>query len=231
MNTQARILLVMSHALIREGIKCLLSRDPALVVIAEASDLSEAISQCAKYRPDIVLAELGSDISVFKLPVYARKCDIPAKFVILTSRTDDAYIRESAKKRFAGYFLKTEGSGELVNGLRRIMRGEMVYARAAMERLPAITSKEFHLTSELSAREIDVLRLMGAGWRTNEIARKLSVSVKTVETHRAHLYRKLGMPSDAGPGALVRYAIEHGMVEPDIPSPAAFAPPDRAPAA
>jgi DNA-binding NarL/FixJ family response regulator len=216
MNAPIRLLLVDSQAMFREGLKCLFSTHNRFTVVAEASSAKEAVDAFARTQPDIVLTDLmfsgrGGISLVSDLATLGN----PLKLAILATQRDDIFVDLALRAGAVGYFLKSEPFAELHTGLLKISEDEPTYASKIIPRLTAIclTQATKQGIGSLSAREMEVFHLFGEGHSTGEIADKLGLSPKTVDSYCEHLYLKLGI---RGRNNLVRMAREIGISESKI---------------
>lgn len=212
-----RVLLADDHAVLRAGLRLLLTGQNEFEVVAEASTGSEALSLAEKLQPDLILLDLsmpglgGMDV----LPTL-RKMTPSAKILILTMHDDPQYLRQALKQGASGYVLKKAADAELISAIRAVLRGEM-YVHPSMTRvllediLPETKFSSADLTwASLSEREQEVLKMVALGHTSAEIADQLSLSAKTVETYRARGMEKLGLRTRA---ALVKFALQEGLIK------------------
>lgn len=193
------------HAIVRQGLRLLLEAEPGLSIVGEASDLEETSRILREHPPDVLILDLHmrrelslSAISKLKLE------SAPTAIVILTMDDDPAFVQPAWAAGAAGYVLKEASRTELVRAIRTVARGGR-YLDAALGGWTLEGADD----AALSGRELDVLRLLALGHTNNEIAKRLYISPRTVETHRASLQRKLGVTGRPG---LVRYALERGVI-------------------
>jgi len=213
---EARLLLADDHAVLRSGLRLLLDAQPDLTVIAEAGDGREALRLAADLQPDLILLDLTMPgLGGLEALPMLRKAAPAARILILTMHDDESYLRQALRLGAAGYVLKKAADAELISAVRAVLRGE-VYVHPSLTRalledlLPAGAA---HAPSDpwdsLSEREQAVLRLVALGHTSAEIAERLSLSVKTIETYRARGMEKLGLRSRA---ALVQFALAHNLL-------------------
>jgi DNA-binding NarL/FixJ family response regulator len=216
MNQPAKILLADDHAVLRVGLRLLLNSQPDFEVIGEAASGLEALDLAASLQPDLILLDLSMPglSGLDSLPQLRRRAP-QARILILTMHDDPQYLRQALKNGAAGYVLKKAADVELLSAVRAVLRGE-VYVHPSMTRglledlLPqAESTDELSLWNTLSEREQEVLRQVALGYTSAEIAEKLTLSVKTVETYRARGMEKLGLTNRA---ALVRFALGRGLI-------------------
>ncbi len=219
MNNPVRVLLADDHAVLRAGLRLLLTGQKEFEVVAEASTGSEALSLAEKLQPDLILLDLsmpglgGMDV----LPTL-RKMVPSTKILILTMHDDPQYLRRALKLGASGYVLKKAADTELISAIRAVLRGEM-FVHPSMTRvllediLPEAKSYRADLTwASLSEREQEVLKMVALGHTSAEIAEQLNLSAKTVETYRARGMEKLGLRTRA---ALVKFALQEGLIKRD----------------
>jgi two-component system response regulator NreC len=204
-----RVVIADDHVVVRRGLRQVLESEGGFEVVAEAPDLESARRYLSGHHPDVLVLDLN-------LPGGLSLGDIPAlrdqwpdtQIVVLTMQNEPAYARQALGAGALGYVLKEAAEAELVEAIRRAAVGDRYLnprlgARVAAEPPPGPPDG-------LSAREAEVLRMVALGHTNSEIAETLYLSVRTVETHRAHIQQKLRLGSRA---ELVRYALAHGLVE------------------
>jgi two-component system, NarL family, response regulator NreC len=211
-----RILLADDHGVLRAGLKALLDVDKEFHVVAEAWEGDQVPRLAAKMQPDVVLLDLNMP-GPGNLEVTRRILEVAPKtrILVLTAHEENGMVREALKAGASGYIIKRALESELLNAIRAVHRGE-VYVHPFMMRAlltppvqePAL--EEATASSPLTPRELDVLRFIARGYTNRQIGESLSLSVRTVESHRANLMGKLGLQTRV---QLVRYAAEHGLLE------------------
>ncbi|MBI4316648.1 MAG: response regulator transcription factor [Chloroflexi bacterium] len=221
MKTETSILLADDHAVLRSGLRLLLDAQADLKVIGEANNGSEALALAARLQPDLILLDLTMPgLSGMEALPALRKAAPSARVLILTMHDDVGYLRQALQRGASGYVLKKAADSELVSAVRAVMRGEVYIhpslTKSLLEGLLPNSSEAVPADpwEELSEREKEVLTLVALGHTSAEIADRLSLSVKTVETYRARGMEKLGLRSRA---ALVQFAIARGLLS-DNPS-------------
>jgi two-component system, NarL family, nitrate/nitrite response regulator NarL len=197
--TSVRLMLVDDHPLVRDGLRARLEAVPGFVVIAEAGDAEGALAEARRAAPDLVLMDIGMK-GVNGIEATRRLiADQPALRVLVLSMHDHPeYVREAKHAGARGYLLKDQPAEEIVAAIRSVMAGAEHFAALAP---PSAAPADATLTP----REREVLALIAEGLSSREIGERLAMGVRTVETHRTSLRRKLDLSS---PTALVRYAIE-----------------------
>jgi two-component system response regulator NreC len=207
-----RIVIVDDHAVVRSGLKLLLEGQEDLEVVGEAGDARTAVFEVRAQKPDVILMDVvmptGSGIEA--TPAVLQEAP-GAKVLILSMQDDPAYVREAFAAGASGYVLKEAADAELVAAVREVAAGQRYVHPALGARLVAAEADERARAEEdpLSEREHEILRLLALGHTNQEIASQLYLSVRTVETHRAHIMQKLRISTRA---ELVRYALERGLL-------------------
>ncbi len=219
MKTITRVLLADDHAVLRSGLRLLLIGTNEYEIVGEASSGSETLSLAEQLQPDLILLDLSMPAlgGLEALPAL-RKLVPSARILILTMHDDPQYLRQALKHGASGYVLKKAADAELLSAMRAVLRGE-VYVHPSMTRvllediLPETQSRNHeHLWEALSEREQEVLKMVALGHTSAEIADRLSLSAKTVETYRARGMEKLGLRSRA---ALVKFSLQEGIIKRD----------------
>ena len=214
---QIRVLLADDHTLVRSGFRALIQQLKGIEVVAEAADGREALRLVGKHRPDVVLMDIAMpELNGLDATARMRKQFPKVPVLLLSMHNSDEYVSEALAAGAAGYMVKDAGAFELDIGIRAVARGESYLSPAVVKH---VVSRHTPPSSDRSAglrrltpRQREIVQLIAEGNSTKEIARKLEVSVKTVETHRIKLMCRLDIHDVAG---LVRYAIRTGLVTPD----------------
>lgn len=210
-----RILLIDDHAVLRSGLRLLLQTQPDLEVVGEAADAAQGLLEIRRLHPDLVLLDLSlPGLGGLELLKQAMAEQPWLKVLVLTMHDDPEFVRAAMTAGARGYVLKRAADTELLNAVRLVGRGETyVYPSVAAKLFVESAAKgNREHTGRLSARETEVLQLIAMGYTQQEIAERLGVSLKAVETHRARIGEKLGLRTRA---ELVRYAIDNGLVQMD----------------
>jgi two-component system, NarL family, response regulator NreC len=203
-----RIVLADDHAVVRSGLRLLLDSEAGFEVVAEAGDVQDARRYVRGHHPAVLVIDLNMPGGSSLEAIPAIRAESPdTQIVVLTMQEEPAFARHALSAGALGYVLKEAADDELVQAVRRAAVGETYMnprlgARLASEPPPG-------RPDDLSEREVDVLRLIALGHTNAEIAEQLFLSVRTVETHRAHIQQKLSLSSRA---ELVRYALERGLL-------------------
>jgi DNA-binding NarL/FixJ family response regulator len=209
-----RILVVDDHAVVRSGLKLLLDSEDDIEVVGEAGNAQEALLRAKLLQPDILLLDVTMP-GKSGIEVAREASDVApdAKVVMLSMQDEPSYVREAFAAGAHGYVLKEAADAELVRAVREVAGGGRYVHPELGARLIVAEAREQAAAAAdpLSDREREVLRLLALGHTNQEIAKLLYISVRTAETHRAHVMQKLRLDTRA---ALVRYALDHGLLEP-----------------
>jgi two-component system response regulator NreC len=210
MGTSISILLADDHAVVRSALRLLLEAEDDFEVVAEAGDIDETVRYMRGHRPDVLILDLNmpGGPSLRAVPEM-REAAPDTGIVVLTMQNEPAYARQAMQQGVLGYVLKEAVDEELVTAVRLAADGKTYLQPELGARLaadPGVTP------DGLSDREIEILRLIALGHTNIEIAEQLFLSVRTVESHRAHIQQKLRLSKRS---ELVRYALERGLMEGD----------------
>ena len=202
-----RVALCDDHGVVRSGLRRILAAEPDLEVVGEAGTISEAVTLAAAERPDVFVMDLNlPDGSGITATATVRKVSPATRVLVLTVHDDVAYLRRAFEAGADGYVLKEAADVELVHAVRQVASGHQYVhptLGAALLAPDAPTARLGGPGGDLSEREVEVLRYIALGSTNSEIAERLYVSVRTVETHRAHVQQKLNIRTRA---QLVRFA-------------------------
>ena len=208
-----KIVIADDHRVVRSGLRMLLDREDGFEVVAEAGDVADARRYVRAHRPDVLVLDLNmpGDPSLPAIPIFMEESPT-TRVVVLTMQEDPAFAREALQAGASGYVLKEAADSEVVAAVREVAGGGRYVHPELGARLVAADTAERRRAEEnpLSEREAEVLRLLALGHTNQEIAKQLYISVRTAETHRAHIMQKLRLSSRA---ELVRYALDHGLLE------------------
>ena len=209
-----RVLVVDDHAVVRAGLRLLLDAEEDIETVGEAGDAREALFEVRSSKPDVILMDVG--LGAGKSGIEAAPDvlhEAPgAKVLMLSMQDDPRYVRESFAAGASGYVLKEAANSELVTAVRQVASGTRYVDPVLGARIAAADAEAERAAEEdpLSDREREVLRLLALGHTNQEIAKTLFISVRTAETHRAHIMQKLRISTRA---ELVRYAIAQGFLD------------------
>jgi two-component system response regulator NreC len=205
-----RIVVVDDHAVVRSGLRLLLDAEDDLEVVGEAGNAREAIFEVRAAKPDVVLLDvvMPGESGIQALPQVLHEAP-GAKVLMLSMQDDPNYVREAFAAGARGYVLKEAVDAEVVAAIRDVAAGNQYVHPALGARMVAADAlaQAAAAADPLSDREREVLAMLALGHTNQEIAQQLFISVRTAETHRAHIMRKLQLSTRA---ELVRYALEHG---------------------
>jgi DNA-binding NarL/FixJ family response regulator len=213
-----RILLAEDHALVRAGLRSLLESIPGLDVVGEAANGHDALRLIAQLRPDLVLMDVSMPgLNGIEATRRAAKAHPGTRVVILSMHADEEYVRQALTAGAAGYLLKNSERGELEIALRAAAGGGVWLSPAVSRTVLPTLMRELEAAApgrtsleKLTSRQREVLQLVAEGNTTKQIAQRLRLSVKTIESHRTNLMERLEIHDLAG---LVRYAIRVGIIE------------------
>lgn len=211
-----RIILADDHAVLRDGLAFLINRQPGLRVVGQAGDGLELLNLVRLHRPDLVVMDLSMPKLGGLEATERLKTEFPeVRIVILTMHEDTGYLTRLVRAGADGFMLKRSAAERLIEGIRTVAGGQTWFdpALAAMalrqELQPKALASE-PATHKLSEREEEVLRLLALGYANKEVADKLHLSVKTVETYRGRIAEKLGLRSRV---EMVQYALRQGWLQ------------------
>lgn len=196
------------HAVVRSALRLLLDSEEGLEVVAEAGDIDTTVRFVRGHRPDVLILDLNmpGGPSLKAVPEM-REAAPETGIVVLTMQNEPAYARQAMQQGVLGYVLKEAADEELVTAVRLAAEGKTYLQPELGARLAADTGA---VSDGLSDRELEILRLIALGHTNSEIADSLFLSVRTVESHRAHIQQKLRLSKRS---ELVRYALERGLME------------------
>lgn len=205
--SKVKVFLADDHAIVREGIKALVTAQPDMTVVGEAADGLAAAEAAGRLRPDVALLDLSlPGLSGIEVAEQLKRQHPQIKLLALTIHEGRTYLRQFMSAGGEGYVLKRALTEELVRGIRTVMAGS-VYIDSHLVAKGRIGSLKILERSILSDREEEVLRLIAEGHTNKDIASRLELSPKTVETYKTRSLEKLGLQSRAD---IVRYAVQQG---------------------
>jgi len=214
--TSTRILIADDHELLRRGLVAELSQVPGWVVIAEVANGRAAVASAAELKPDLVVLDLTMpELNGLEAARRILTADPDTRVLILTAHESEQLVREVLSVGARGYVLKSDAGRILVVALQALLEGGSFFtssvARMVMEGYLRNETGEASAALTLSGREREVVQLLAEGNSNKDVARALNISVKTAETHRSNIMRKLRLGSLP---ELVRYAIRNNIIEP-----------------
>jgi len=209
------VLIADDHGVLRAGLRALLNSEPEMEVVGEAADGEQTLCLAEELNPDVVLMDLNMPKGDGIYTTRHLKTLLPeVNVLILTVHEEESLLREAIQCGAAGYILKRAVESELINAIQAVARGEMyihpAMTRALLEQPTRKSPPDQTNAPTLTAREYEVLRLIAQGNSNRQVASLLTISVRTVESHRANLMEKLNLTCRVD---LVRYAAQHGMLE------------------
>lgn len=211
-----RVLLADDHAVLRAGLRVLLSSEPDIEICGEAGSGDEAVARSLELRPDVVVMDLrmsGTELDGIEATRTISATSGAPRVLVLSMYDDPTFMDQALAAGAAGYARKRDADTDLLSAIRAVARGEAYLAPALttvmLKRISAPDGDEGGPERDLSARELEVLRQLALGYNNRQIAETLGLSVKTVETYKARVMDKLDVHGRAG---LVRYALIHGLL-------------------
>jgi two-component system, NarL family, response regulator NreC len=210
-SEKIKIVLADDHPVVRSGLRMLLEAETDLEVVAEAGDVESASRYVLGHKPTVIVLDLNmpGGSSLEAIP-QMNESSPGTSVVVLTMQEDPAFAREAMRAGAKGYVLKQAAGTELVQAVRAAAGGGTWLNPELGARMAAAPAAPEGPPGDLTEREVEVLRLIALGHTNNEIAQQLYLSVRTVETHRAHIQQKLGLSTRA---ELVRYSLENDLIE------------------
>ena len=208
-----RVLIVDDHAVVRAGLRLLLEAEEDVEPVGEAGSVRDAVFEARTARPDVILLDvvMPGESGIEGAPKVLHEAP-EARVLVLSMQDDPRYVREAFAAGAAGYVLKEAADAEVVQAVREVARGGRYVDPALGAKLAAAEVEQRRRAEEdpLSDREREILRLLALGHTNQEIAKMLYISVRTAETHRAHIMQKLRLQTRA---ELVRFALQQGLLE------------------
>lgn len=212
-----RILLADDHTILRAGLRMMLNAQPDMEIVGEAQDGRQAIAETQRLQPDIILMDITMpDMNGIEATRQIKRLHPETKVLMLTMHENEEYVFQALRAGAAGYMLKEAADTDLISALRVIQSGQFYLSPMAQsvmvgDYLQRVrTGEEKDSYSSLTEREREILKLVAEGYTNNQIAERLVISPKTVDTHRTHVMDKLNLHSRA---ELVKYAMRRGLLE------------------
>ncbi len=208
---QITVVIADDHTVVRQGLRLLIDNEDGLQVVAEAGTVPDAERLTRAHRPSVLVLDLNmpGGSSLEAIPRLGEHSPDTA-IVVLTMQDDPAFARQALRSGALGFVLKEAADEELLQAIRLAAAGDTYLNPRLGARLAAQPPEPAGPPDDLTDREVEVLRLIALGHTNTEMAQQLFLSTRTIETHRAHIQQKLRRTSRA---ELVRYALEHGLVE------------------
>ncbi len=216
MAASIRILLADDHAVLRSGLRALLNLEPDFEVVGEASNGREAVELAQALKPDIIVMDISMpEMDGMQAAEEIQRLELPSRIVMLTVHTEEDYLFQTLRLGASGYVLKSSADTELIDAIRTANRGDVFLYPSAIKKLLGEYLRgggedrgEFDV---LTSREKQVLTLTAEGYTNHEIAERLVISPKTVDTYRQRIMEKLNLHHRS---ELVRYALRRGLLTP-----------------
>ena len=214
---KTRVLLAEDHTIVRKGLRSLLDKETGIKVVGEAEDGREAIVKAEELHPDVVVMDIAMPgLNGLEATRQIKKRFPDMKILILTMHTNEEYVLQTLNAGASGYLVKKAAPAELISAINAVHKGDSFLSPSIsrtvideyIRRSKEISEGEEGF-EQLTVREREVLQLIAEGRKTREIAELLYISIKTVETHRAHIMNKLDIHSTA---ELTRYAMRKGII-------------------
>jgi DNA-binding NarL/FixJ family response regulator len=216
-RTKIRILVVDDHTILRVGLRMMLNAQPDIEVIGEASDGNQAVSEAMRLVPDVILMDIAMpDCNGIEATRQVKRLQPETRILVLTMHENEEYLFQVLRAGASGYILKEAADTELITAIRTVSSGRFYLSPSAQsimvgDYLQRVRSgEERDSYSALTEREREILKLVAEGYTNNQIAERLTISPKTVDTHRTHIMDKLNLHSRA---ELVKYAMRRGLLE------------------
>jgi two-component system response regulator NreC len=205
-----RIVIADDHRVVRSGLRMVLDREDDLEVVAEAGNVADARRYVRAHRPEVLILDLNmpGDPSLPAIPALLEESP-DTRVVVLTMQEDPAFARDALRAGASAYVMKEAADDELVQAVRAAASGGTFLNPQLGARIAAAPAEPSGPPDDLTEREVEILRLIALGHTNSVIAEQLYLSVRTVESHRAHIQHKIRLTSRA---ELVQYALEHGLM-------------------
>lgn len=211
-----RVLLADDHGVLRAGLRALINAEPDMEVVGEAADGRQAVEQARALRPDAVVMDISMPVmDGLEATRLIRRQGLHCQVIVLTVHAEEEYLFESLQAGGSGYVPKSAAGSDLVEAIRKAQRGEVFLYPSAIKRLlgeylnALSTSDQANRQETLTGREREVLKLTAEGFTNHEVAEKLVISPKTVDTYRQRIMEKLDLHHRS---ELVRYALRIGLL-------------------
>ncbi|MEE8369770.1 MAG: response regulator transcription factor [Dehalococcoidia bacterium] len=217
MDGKINILLVDDHAVLRSGLRALLNQEPDFEVVGEAADGNEAVKLAQKLTPDVIVMDISMpEMDGLQAAEEIQRLGIASRMVMLTVHAEEDYLFHTLRLGASGYVLKSSADTDLMEAIRAAHRGDVFLYPSAVKKLLGEylkgRSPEMHQEYDiLASREKEVLKLTAEGYTNHEIAERLVISPKTVDTYRQRIMEKLNLHHRSD---MVRYALRRGLLGP-----------------
>jgi DNA-binding NarL/FixJ family response regulator len=206
-----RIVVADDHEIVRQGLRTLLEAQPGWSVVGEASNGTEAVERAIELKPDVVVLDVSMpELNGFEATRRIREAVPQTEVLVLSVNDAEQVVRKALASGARGYLVKSDAGRELVAAIEAALRHK-AFLSPKLSQTQGLTSNGAEVSADLTARERETAQLLAEGLSNKDIASRLDISVKTAETHRTNIMRKIGAHSLAD---VVRYAIRNGLVEP-----------------
>jgi DNA-binding NarL/FixJ family response regulator len=216
-GAKIRVLVVDDHTILRVGLRMMLNAQPDIEVIGEASDGNAAVSEALRLIPDVILMDIAMpDCNGIEATRQVKRLQPETRVLVLTMHENEEYLFQVLRAGASGYILKEAADTELITAIRMVSSGRFYLSPSAQSIMVGDYLQRVHSGEErdsysaLTEREREILKLVAEGYTNNQIAERLIISPKTVDTHRTHIMDKLNLHSRA---ELVKYAMRRGLLE------------------
>jgi two-component system, NarL family, response regulator NreC len=214
---KVRVLLADDHTILRAGLKMMLNAQPDIEVVGEASDGRQALEEAVRLQPDVILMDITMpELNGIEATRQIKKLLPDTRILVLTMHENEGYLFQMLRAGASGYMLKEAADTDLISAIRVVSSGRFYLSATAQSMMVSDylqrvnTGEERDSYSALTEREREILKLVAEGYTNNQIAERLFISPKTVDTHRTHIMDKLNLHSRA---ELVKYAMRRGLLE------------------
>ncbi|MBU1344143.1 MAG: response regulator transcription factor [Proteobacteria bacterium] len=214
-----RVLIAEDHTIVRKGIRSLLEKEPDIEVVAEAENGREAITKSGEIGPDVVVMDIGMPIlNGIEASRQLKKNYPKIEIIILTMHSSEEYVLQALRSGASGYLVKKAAPSDLVTAIHEVHKGRSYLSASVSKTLikeylrqtgTISENEKIDRETELTSRQTEVLQLLAEGYTNRETANILSVSIKTIETHRTQIKKRLNIQKTAG---LVQYALQKGLI-------------------
>ncbi len=208
-----RVVIVDDHLILLQGIRKLLEGEPGFQVVGEACDGREGVELIRRMKPDIAIVDITlPGLNGLDVARTVAADGLRTKVILLTMHKESPYVIEALDTGVHGYVIKTEASADLLRAIKEASKDRMYFSPGISQIvIDAYRNRDALEIDPLTAREREVLQLIAEGQKTKQVAASLGISLKTAESHRTHLMKKLDIHDTAG---LVRYAVRRGLIHP-----------------
>ncbi len=210
-ETKIRVLLADDHTILRAGLRMMLNAQPDIEVVGEASDGKQAIAEAQRLEPDVILMDITMpECNGIEATRQIKQILPEVRVLVLTMHENEEYLFQMLHAGASGYMLKEAADTELISAVRVVSSGRFYLSPSAQSILVSDYVRDHGSYNDLTEREREILKLVAEGYTNNQIAERLYISPKTVDTHRTHIMDKLNLHNRV---ELVKYAMRRGLLE------------------